>query len=143
MKCKKIHSKVIFFLEKELPDSEMIRVKEHLSSCSECTHFVEEMKRTLSIFDEEKSAEVNPFFYTRVKARLQSQEQEVYAGRPVLARILQPLAFSILLIIGIYGGIKLGEPYKSAVAVNVLSDQQMIPYLNEMDAEPIETFLMK
>jgi hypothetical protein len=142
MNCKTVHNKLIFFLEKELPDSEMNLVQEHLESCPECALFAEEMKLTLSILESDKVLEGNPYFYTRVKARLENQEQEVWSGRPVLARILQPIAFSILLILGIYGGIKLGQPNKTVLAGSTLSEQQMIPFLNEMDAEPIEAFLM-
>ena len=55
----------------------MSLVQEHLNSCSECALFAEEMKLTLNILDEEKTPELNPFFYTRVKEKLENQEQEV------------------------------------------------------------------
>ena len=143
MKCKTLHNNLIFFLEKELLVSEMEQVKEHLESCPDCAHFAEEMQKTLGILETEKTVELNPYFYTRVKARMESQQEEALLGRPVFSRILQPLAFSILLLLGIYSGINLGQPHKAELAVNTLSEQQMIPYLNEMDAEPIEAFLMK
>jgi predicted anti-sigma-YlaC factor YlaD len=142
MNCKTVHNKLIFFLEKELSDSELNLVQEHLESCSECALFAEEMKLTLSILESDKVLEENPYFYTRVKARLENQEQEVWSGRPVLVRILQPIAFSIILLLGVYGGIKLGQPNKTELTGSILSEQQMIPFLNEMDAEPIEAFLM-
>lgn len=142
MKCKTIHNKLIFFLEKELPVSEMKEVQEHLKSCSECALFAEEMQLTFGILEEERTLEVNPYFYTRVKARLENQDTKQVVGRPMLARVLQPLAFSLILLLGVYGGIKLGQPYKTELASGTLTEQQMIPFLNEMDAEPIETFLM-
>lgn len=143
MNCKTIHNKLIFFLEKELPVSEMNGIQEHLDNCSECARFVDEMKLTFDVLETEKSTELNPFFYTRVKARLENQGAEKVIGRPVLARVLQPLAFSIILLLGVYGGIKLGQPVKTEFANSTLSEQQMIPYLNEMDAEPIEAFLIE
>ena len=143
MNCKTIHNKLIFFLEKELPVSEMKLVQEHLENCSECVLFVEEMRRTFGILEEEKTPELNPYFYTRVKAKLLNHDREVLERRPILTRVLQPAAFSIILLLGVYGGIKLGQPNKSTLTVNTLNEQQMIPYLNEMDAEPIETFLME
>jgi predicted anti-sigma-YlaC factor YlaD len=143
MNCKTVHNKLIFFLEKELPGSEMNLVEEHLKSCTECALFVEEMQKTLGVIETEKQAEENPFFYTRVKARSENEGAAKIVGRSVFARVLQPVAFSIILLFGIYGGIKLGQPIKSELAINSLSEQQMIPYLNEMDAEPIETFLME
>ena len=74
---------------------------------------------------------------------MENQGQRVVARRPVLARILQPAVFSIILVLGVYGGIKVGQTHKTKLTVNTISEQQMIPYLNEMDAEPIESFLMK
>ena len=143
MNCKKAHKKLIFFLEKELSNSEMNLVKEHLNNCSECALFVEEMKLTLGILERDKVVEENPYFYTRVKARLENQKQEMIVSRPVLVRILQPIAFSLILMLGVYGGVKLGTPHKAELANITLSEQQIIPFLNEMDAEPIESFLME
>jgi hypothetical protein len=123
----------------------MEQVQEHVNNCSHCALFVEEMKKTLSILEAEKSSEVNPFFYARTKAKLENQarEQEPVVGRLVLNRVLQPVAFSIILLLGIYGGIKLGRPNQPELAENSISEQQIIPYLNEMAAEPIEAFLME
>ncbi len=143
MKCNKVHSKLIFFLEKELPVSEMEQVRKHLDECSECALFAAEMENTLRILESDKVTDENPFFFTRVKARLEKQSQEVPVARPVLVRILQPVAFSIILLLGIYGGFKLGQAPKMTTADSNLSEQEMVPYWNELDAEPIESFLME
>ncbi|QIA06783.1 anti-sigma factor family protein [Draconibacterium halophilum] len=143
MKCNKVHNKLIFFLEKELPVSEMEQVQKHLDECSECALFAAEMKNTLSILDSDKVRDENPFFFTRVKARLENQAEEQLSARPVLTKVLQPVAFSIILLLGIYGGFKLGQAPKTDFADNSLSEQEMVPYWNELDAEPIESFLME
>ena len=143
MKCKNVHNKLIFFLEKELPVSEMEQVQKHLDECSECALFAAEMKNTLSILDSDKVTDENPFFFTRVKARLEKQSQEEPVARPVLVRILQPVAFSIILLLGIYGGFKLGQAPKGAITDSSLTEQEMVPYWNELQDEPIESFLME
>jgi anti-sigma factor RsiW len=143
MKCKNVHSKLIFFLEKELPVSEMEQVQQHLDECSECALFAAEMKNTLQILDSDKVNDENPFFFTRVKARLEKQDEEQPVSRPVLIRVLQPVAFSIILLLGIYGGFKLGETPNATVADSQLSEQEMVPFWNELEAEPIESFLME
>ena len=76
MNCKTIHNKLIFFLERELPVSEMNLVREHLENCSECALFVDEMRKTLSILENDKITGKNPFFYTRVKSRMEKQVVE-------------------------------------------------------------------
>ncbi|WP_340111534.1 zf-HC2 domain-containing protein [Maribellus mangrovi] len=144
MKCKDVQSKLIFFLDEELPIKEMQAVQEHLNDCTDCALFAEDMKKTLSILETEKTPELNPFFYTRVKAKMENRETErVINRRPVLVRVLQPVAFSIVLLIGIYAGIKLGASGSAKTSNTVLAQQEMIPYWNGLDAEPIETFLME
>ncbi|WP_303920614.1 anti-sigma factor [Draconibacterium sediminis] len=143
MKCNTVHNKLIFFLEKELPVSEMEQVQKHLGECSECARFATEMKNTLQFLDNDKVNDENPFFYTRVKERLSKQAEEQPAVRPFLVRILQPVAFSMLLLLGIYGGFKLGQVPKITTADTNMTEQEVIPYWNELEAEPIEAFLME
>ena len=145
MNCKTLHTKIIFFLEGELPAWEMEEVKIHLERCPDCDVFADEMKKTLTVLQNDKLQNVNPFFYTRVKARLENQAEENVAVRrnPVLVRILQPALFSLLLLGGIYAGVKIGQPTKINSDNSVYTENEMIPYLNEMEAETIENFLME
>ena len=145
MNCKTLHTKIIFFLEGELPAGEMEEVKIHLESCSDCAAFTNEMRKTLAVIENEKTPQLNPFFYTRVKARLENQPESVVATRqvPVLVRILQPALFSLLLIAGIYTGVKIGQPAKINSDVPVFSENEVVPYFNEMETEAIENFLME
>jgi len=145
MKCKTLHSKIIFFTDGELPVAEMEQIKIHLSECSECAAFAEEMKKTLAVIENEKEPQLNPFFYTRVKARLENQAEQVEVTRqaPVLVRILQPAMFSLLLLAGVYTGIKIGQPVKINSDVPVFTENEVVPYFNEMETESIENFLME
>ncbi|SHF52926.1 Putative zinc-finger [Mariniphaga anaerophila] len=145
MKCKTLHKKLIFFLEGDLPDKEQKEVREHLEHCADCAAFAQEMKKTLGILELEKSPEVTPFFYTRVKARLENQEEkaEERVGSPVWERVLQPVLFSLLLLAGIYGGFKIGEPAVPEYSPATYAKNELIPFLNDMQTEPLETFLME
>lgn len=145
MKCKTLHKKIIFFLEGELPEKEMDLVKTHLSECNTCASFAIEMKKTLGILEAEKYPVVNPFFYTQLKAKLENQEseQQLILKRPVLLRVLQPAVFSVLLIIGIYAGVKIGQPSSFQPISAPSTGQDIVSYLNEMDSETIEGFLME
>jgi len=145
MKCKTIHKKLIFFLDGDLPAKEMEQMKLHLSECSDCFTFAEEMKKTLAILESEKSPETTPFFYTRLKVKLENKaiKQNRISLNPVWAGILQPALFSILLIAGIYSGIKIGQTSTLNTKYTSYTEQEIIPYLDEMETETIETFLMK
>lgn len=143
MNCQIVQKKLIFFLEKELSGAEMKAVQEHLDICPNCVLFAQEMKTALSILDTDRIPEITPFFYTRVKAKLENQleaENQV-VHRPLLVRVLQPVAFSIILLFGVYGGIRLGNT-SSSKSVNVIAEQELIPYWNDLDTEPIEIFLL-
>ena len=145
MKCKTLHKKLIFFLEGDLPAKEMVQIQIHLAECNTCAAFAEDMKKTLGVLETEKSPVVNPFFYTRLKAKLENQESEELQAfrRPALVKVLQPVMFSILLIAGVYSGIRIGQPSPVKVYSTNIFEQEAIPYLNEMEAESIETFLME
>lgn len=143
MNCKTVHNKLIFFLDKELPVSEMKEFKEHLNNCLDCALFAEELSKTLGILETDKIDSENPFFYTRVTSRLKNNKTEQIPEQALTVRILQTAAFAIILLFGVYSGIKLGQPHKTQLVDYGIGEQQMIPYLNEMDAEPIEAFLME
>ena len=95
MKCKTIHKNLIFYLEGELSANENAKIKLHLAECAECSAFAAELGKSLEILDSEKSPEVNPFFYTRVKARLESQsnKEKVPFWQPIMVKIVQPAFF--------------------------------------------------
>lgn len=145
MKCKTLHKKIIFYLDGELPAAEMEQMKIHLSECIDCAAFVEEMKKTLEVIVNEKMPQLTPFFYTRLKARLENQAEQVVATRqtPALVRILQPVLFSLLLLAGVYTGIKIGQPAKVNSDIPVFAENEAVPYFNEMETETIENFLME
>jgi predicted anti-sigma-YlaC factor YlaD len=145
MNCKTLHMKIIFFNEGSLPSWEMEEIKIHLENCSDCVAFANEMKKTFAVIENEKIPQINPFFYTRVKARLENQAENVVATRqtPVLVRILQPALFSLLLLAGIYTGVKIGQPVKVNTDIPVFAENEVVPYFNEMETEAIENFLME
>ncbi len=145
MNCKTLHKELIFFLEGDLPLEKREQLEAHLNECPDCAAFAADIKKTLQVTENEKSTEVNPFFYTRVKAKLENNEtQHIAAFENVfLRKVLQPVLFSILLIIGVYSGIKIGQPAPVNVFSSTQFDQETVPYLNEMETESIETFLME
>ena len=145
MHCKTLHRKMIFYIDGELPIPEMEKIKVHLDECSDCAAFYEEMKKTLDVFTAEKQRDINPFFYTRLKARMENQTaiQPVFQQNGIWAKVLQPAFFTVLLLAGIYSGIKIGQPATTENSSAIYSAQEIIPYLNEMKSETIEAFLME
>lgn len=145
MNCKTLHKKLIFFLEGDLPAKEAEEVAAHLAQCNSCAAFAEDLKKTLEIIQLEKTPKVNPFFYTRLKARMENEEikENQPAGISIWEKVLQPAFFSLLLIAGIYTGIKIGQPASAETGQNIIAETELVPFLNEMEDEPIESFLME
>ncbi len=143
MNCKVLHKKLIFFLEKELTENEMDQISAHIRECESCGLFLEEMRKTLGIIEVEKMPETNPFLYSRVKVKLENlgETSPAPGWLEQLKPALQPIAFSIVLVLGIYSGFKIGNTGEQTIGTAV-AQQEMIPYLNEMEVEPLETFLM-
>ena len=84
--------------------------------------------------------EPDPFFYTRVKARIDNQKESwsVHSG---WVRILQPVVLSLLLMVAIYTGIQIGY-LEASVKSESYAMENLDPLLNELGSEPFETFLM-
>lgn len=145
MKCKAIHKKLIFFLEGDLPEDEMQEIKEHLSRCPGCMMFAQEMKKTLAVMQLEIPVQVTSYFYTRIKARMEEQDEKQWknAGFSILQKALQPVLFTVLLMAGIYTGIKIGGNAFNEIHAPDYTHAEVVPYLNEMQAEPLESFLME
>jgi anti-sigma factor RsiW len=138
MNHKNIHKDLIFFLDNELPVEKRIAVEKHLEECADCRSFLAFLKDGMQMVENEKNPEISPFFYTRLSARL--EEKQVYQTQSQWLRLAQPAFFSLVLLAGIYGGLKLGSN-ASSPKINhqaARSDQM----LNDFAAEPIESFLL-
>jgi len=138
MKTKCIHNDLIFYLDNDLSVEKRTPVEKHLEECADCRNFLAFLQEGLQIIEKEKNPEVSPFFYTRLSSRLEEKLEHQTQNQWV--RLAQPAFFSLLLVIGIYGGLKLGSNASSPeVNQHAHSSIQM---LNDFAAEPIESFLL-
>jgi predicted anti-sigma-YlaC factor YlaD len=140
MNCNKIHNQIIFYLEGDLPSSEMTKFEDHLQCCESCSKLTNEIKQTLTIIPLQKNNETSPYFYTRVKARL---EDNTSSREKFLPRFAQAAIFSVLLVATIFIGIELGDTSSSITTSEVHPNSELLPFFDGLKQEPIETFLMK
>lgn len=136
MNCKKIHTDLIFYLGRELSAEKMEAIGRHLETCDDCRQFAEMLKNQLELIDQEKRPEVNPYFFTRLSAKLDENPAVTNTILPVWA---QAVAFSVLLAVAISGGIYLGNQPSGVKPRNTESNWLMI---NDFESEPIESFLL-
>ncbi len=139
MSHKSIHKDLIFYLDNELPAQRKAVVEKHLEECADCRIFLAFLKEKMDLLEEEKDPDVSPFFYTRLSARL--GEKPEYARQRRWVNVLEPAFFSLLLVVAIYAGLRLG----SQASAPSPQPQEMVSLqlLNDFEAEPIESFLLE
>jgi len=138
MKTKCIHKDLIFYLDNELSVEKRTVVEKHLEECADCRDFLVFLQDGIQVIEKEKNQEVTPFFYTRLSARLEDKQE--YQTQSQWVRLAQPAFFSLLLVIGIYGGLKLGSNASSPKVQQQATNS--IQMLDDFEAEPIESFLL-
>jgi hypothetical protein len=95
-----------------------IKVQTHLAGCDRCRRELDELRATMNLLDTWKTPEPNPYFLTRLEARLREEREAQPAGwlatlrahlvfHPVShVRPLAAMALTIALLVG--GGAYLG-----------------------------------
>ena len=138
MKNKCIHKDLIFYLDNELSEEKRTAVEKHLEECADCRSFLGFVQSEMQIIEKEKNPEASPFFYTRLSARLDEQPQ--FKPQGLWVRFAQPAFFSLMLLAGIYGGLRLGSQASSGIIDPETTNT--IQLMNDFEAEPIESFLL-
>jgi len=143
MKCKKIHKKLIFYIDGDLSSKENKKIEEHLSSCKNCSRLYSEMKSSMEIIQDEKSIETNPYLYTRIKQQLNNINEN--ATKPIFAiqrlKMLQPIMVSFLIAVGIFIGVSIGNNFPLQEN-NIADTQTELNYINDLQQEHVEYFLL-
>ena len=75
MNCKDIQNNILFYIDKELDNMKSQHFEKHLEICPKCKLLFENILKTYS-FADNKITETNPFFYTRVKAAIESEKNK-------------------------------------------------------------------
>ena len=139
MNCKNCHNDLIFYIEGTLSEDRIKSVETHLHSCEECASFAAYLTSTLKVIGTEKEMKPSPFLYTRIKARLEQEQQEKTSR--IWQKVWQPALFSLMLLLGIYSGIRLGREFSPETPQDYIT-MDIAPLLNEMSSEPMELFLI-
>ena len=97
MNCKDVNAKMadLLFetelLETQLSEKDQVQldakvnseIHAHLAACSECTRQLEELRATMALLDTWDAPEPNPYFLTRLNARLDEERQTAPVGWPM------------------------------------------------------------
>ena len=93
-------------------DSASLKVREHLEQCAPCRAELAELKATMALLDTWQLPEPNPYFMTRLDARMREERQAAPAGwfarlrarveygPSMRVRPLAAMALTVMLLIG-------------------------------------------
>ncbi len=148
MKCRKVEKNLIIYLEKELPVEKHRLIREHLNSCNQCQELMHEVQLTLQVVTHEQIQETNPFFYTRLKQRIENETGKgiIVFKKATWKKVLYPALYTVFIalaiLLGIYIGIgqtvKIPETYREGY-IQAYSESS---HIYEMDEEFIEEDLL-
>jgi hypothetical protein len=136
-----IQEKLLLYLDGNLSDEEMQKIRNHLSSCSICT---EQHNALASVWQSERRLEKvqpPPFLWTRLQARMKESEQtSVFVWD--LKRILQGITIRpfpvIAVIAAIVFGIYLGTPREPQRYEHTQSVSQLVNVSDELGLDQFD-----
>lgn len=148
MRCKEFENKIIDYLESELSDSDMNRMKKHLEECDNCNHLYTEIKKTYELLEQEKAPELQAGFFERVQSR--KTFQNATSGKMVTLNRFYAAAAAIAIMVGLALGITLSSNLSGNGATmangnhtyyidSIASDF----YLNTEQTASLETYLVE
>ena len=148
MNCKILHKNIFKYLEKELAENVYKGMQQHLDSCEDCQNLVSKLKNTNETILNEKITESDPFFYTRLEARMERGHSELYETKHKLIPALKYAIASMVIILSLLSGTMLGLGFRnnySQVSEDNISYADSYTndyYLFEMEDEVIENVLL-
>jgi Predicted integral membrane protein len=109
MNCNKAKQNLIGYLEQTIPIDLQDAMSAHFSECPACRKLYKDVAATYNVLVNEPVPEVNPFFYTRLEQKLRTKYQPQQRVTPRIIWKLQPIAATLLIIIGVGIGIVIGS----------------------------------
>ena len=103
MNCQEAELLFIDHLDNTLSSQVSGELSQHIHNCASCSAQFAQLTATYRLIEQEKEMPVNPFFYTRVKARLEAEAQPKQLVTR-LTQVLKPLAVAASIFIGLYIG---------------------------------------
>ena len=121
MKHKTVKRKLLRYLDNDLPEGEFKAVRQHLSTCPECSNYLQQLEKIWFTEQPVTPIEVPPFLWTRLSVRLQTGIQPTIKNRyfAVMNLFIKRAWIPEAVVITIFTGIKFGsEMHQDALKGN-------------------------
>ena len=134
MTCRSVQKNLLDYIEDSVDRALGIEVKKHLESCSECFRLYQNVQETYTSFKRVPKQDPGPYFSARVLARYQRWEAIETNWSHRILRVLQPIAASVLILVGVTAGIYLGKNLASSTTFTssqVVNNESLETYASE------------
>jgi len=107
MSCQRVKKKLSAYMDGALQPEDQKEIKNHLDNCQDCADELKNLQVVWEALDILPQAERTPYFYTRLKARIESSSRN---GKPVWKKQLWvPFAFAAAMFAGLFLGQSVGK----------------------------------
>lgn len=113
MNCRFVHNHLLAYIENSLPEKIKGEVGEHIATCQKCSVLYTNVRDTYLVTSNIAQPVPPPFFANRVMARYKARFAAQTDVLHRTLRVFQPVAATVLLLLGISAGIYLGRAYTS------------------------------
>ncbi|MBN1184445.1 MAG: zf-HC2 domain-containing protein [Bacteroidales bacterium] len=148
MNCKQLHKNIFKYLEKELDSDSRNEMQQHLTSCKHCQLLMSKIEGTYNLILQEKITEQDPFFYTRLEVKMERRHEEFIPAKRIYIPALKYAFATFLVIFALISGTLIGYGFKdldnhaNIENISYVDEYTSDYYINEMDNEVIEDFLL-
>ena len=134
MNCRNIQKWLSAYIDGELSTERKKTIQIHLQECETCQEILKTMNQAWDLLDELPAPESVPYFYTRLKARMEAEKQE--KGQKWIERILIPTSAVVATVLGIIVGSIVGSNGNQQVEATGLDEEFIASYLDSFEDFP-------
>lgn len=120
MNCEEVNKKIFLYIEGNYNKLEESEFNEHLKVCKKCSELYNVYLLSMSIIEEEKQIEGNPFISTQIIAKVNEKKIK----KPVLKLVLQPLLATIVVFLGIWLGRNISDFYTNSENSKIVTEYE-------------------
>ncbi|TET72623.1 MAG: hypothetical protein E3J56_05055 [Candidatus Aminicenantes bacterium] len=121
MRCEKVKEKLSAFIDNALDREKTSEIQQHLAECSVCNQAMKLLAQTWDALEVWEKIEPSDSFEAKFWQRVRERELRKPFFQKLLKRVIPAPATVIILVIGLFGGIYLGNivfPKETKVSTN-------------------------
>jgi len=143
MNCKQTRSQLMEYQIGSLEPEAILQVEKHLSDCIACQGFAAELEQFQHLLQAKTKPALDNSLTKHILEKVANEsvtENEIHL--PKTYSFASVAAIAVLVLIGVFGGLKLGNRITSGLLVGEAEYSENISLFNEMELEPLEQMLL-